>query len=573
MAVGEALTNIAAADVGAIGNVKLSGNWMCACGESGEDAALFDTVRAVGMELCPQLGVSIPVGKDSLSMRTLWQDSRGEQQKVTAPLSLIVSAFAPVRDVRKTLTPDLKRVAASRLILIDLGQGRNRLGGSALGQVYNQVGNESPDLDDPALFARFFTAIQELVAEQRLLAYHDRSDGGLLVTLAEMANLDGLGNDLLGVLFAEELGAVLQVAADQLESARETLRKHGLEGVSHDIGAPADGGRLELHRDGQMVFDEKVATLNRAWSEMTYHMQRLRDNPDCAAQEYDNLLDESDSGMNVKLTYNPSEAFNISKTRPPMAILREQGVNGHVEMAAAFDRAGFDCVDVHMTDLLARRTRLNDFVGLVACGGFSYGDVLGAGSGWAKSILYNEELKEAFARFFARRRNFALGVCNGCQTMAQLKEIIPGAEHWPEFTRNVCEQFEARYVTVEVLPSPSVLFAGMAHSRIPIPVAHGEGFADFSSTGSREAAMARNLIAVRYVDNRGKPTERYPFNPNGSPLGITGLTTDDGRATIMMPHPERGFRAAQMSYRPAGQFEGEDGPWMRMFRNAREFVE
>jgi phosphoribosylformylglycinamidine synthase len=581
MAIGEALTNIAAADVGAIGNVKLSGNWMCACGEDGEDAALYDTVRAVGMELCPRLGVSIPVGKDSLSMRTVWQSGDGAKQRQVAPLSLIASAFAPVRDVRKTLTPELRR-SPSVLFLIDLGKRRNRLGGSALAQVYNQVGCDCPDLDDPELFVRFFDAVQESMGKGLLLAYHDRSDGGLFVTLAEMTfasrmgarvDLAELGNDPLAALFSEELGAVLQVDEDQVPAVREVLERHGVAGHAHRIGSVENSGKLEITLSGQPLYSETIGALNREWSELTCRMQKLRDNPECAQQEYDNLLDETDPGMNFHVTYNPAWVPNVNEgVRPRMAILREQGVNGQVEMAAAFDRAGFECADIHMTDLLGQRSSLDDFIGLVACGGFSYGDVLGAGAGWAKSALYNEELKEMFARFFARAGTFALGVCNGCQMMSQLKDIIPGAGDWPSFTRNCSEQFEARYATVEVLESPSIFFSGMTGARIPVAVAHGEGFANFSAGASKDTMGKNHLAAVRFVDNRGLATERYPYNPNGSPEGLTGLTTRDGRVTIMMPHPERGFRSVQMSYRPAGLFREEEGPWMRMFRNARAFV-
>jgi len=581
MAIGEALTNIAAAWVGRLGNVKLSGNWMCACGEEGEDAALYDTVRAVGLELCPQLGVSIPVGKDSLSMRTIWQTPDGRKARMTAPLSLIVSAFAPVVDVRKTVTPDLKP-GRSQLILVDLGRGQNRLGGSTLAQVYSQIGATPPDLDEPKLFRLFFEAIQTLVAEELLLAYHDRSDGGLFVTVAEMAfggrcgvrlELDSAPGDLLGILFSEELGAVLQVADEHESRVRSILQQHGLSEFTHTIGHPSDDKRLVIARHGRTVYSERIAVLNRYWSELSYRMQSLRDNPRCAQQEFDNLCDEEDPGIKFHLTFTPSSPpSQPDAPRPRLAILREQGVNGHVEMAAAFHRAGFDCVDVHMTDLLTGRCTLNVFAGLVACGGFSYGDVLGAGAGWAKSILYNPDLKAMFTQFFARPETFALGVCNGCQMLAQLKEIIPGAQHWPLFGRNRSEQFEARYVTVEILLSPSILLRGMEGSRLAIPVAHGEGYADFSRAGSREAAEQMNLVALRYVDNRGRPTERYPFNPNGSPGGITGLTTRDGRVTIMMPHPERAFRAVQLSYRPPGLFEGEAGPWMKMFENARLFV-
>ena len=579
MAVAEALTNLAAARIGAIGSVKLSANWMCACGEAGEDAKLFDTVRAVGMEFCPALGVSIPVGKDSLSMRTVWQDSQGASHKQVAPLSLIVSAFAPVKDVRFTLTPDLKP-GPSDLLLIDLGRGRNRLGASALAQVYNQVGDVPADADDPALLRAFFEAVQALAAQNLLLAYHDRSDGGAVATLAEMAFSGGRGlsvalpgSDPLSALFSEELGAVLQVADGRLPEVMNVLARHGLSGADlcHKIGRVSDDRAFRIKVGGKLAIDTTITRLRRTWSALTCRMQALRDNPDCAWQEYDNSLDEGDPGMSFALTFDPDAeplADVEVRQKPRMAILREQGINGHVEMAAAFALAGFDAVDVHMTDLLGGRVDLADFSGLVACGGFSYGDVLGAGSGWARSILYNGRLSEMFKRFFERPDTVTLGVCNGCQMVSQLKGIIPGAAHWPQFRRNVSEQFEARYATLEVLDSPSVLLKGMAGSRLPIAVAHGEGLAVFEKPEDE----ARAIAALRFVDGRGQATERYPWNPNGSKGGLTGFTTADGRATILMPHPERGFRSVQLSYKPADLFTGESGPWMRLFRNAYAFV-
>lgn len=579
MAVAEALTNLAAADIGAIGRVKLSANWMCACGEAGEDAKLFDTVRAVGIDFCPKVGVSIPVGKDSLSMRTVWQDRQGASHRQVAPLSLIVSAFAPVNDVRKTLTPDLKP-GSSVLLLIDLGKGKDRLGASALAQVYNQVGEHPADADDPALLKAFFEAMQVLVARKLLLAYHDRSDGGVGVTLTEMALAGGRGvsvelpgADAFGALFSEELGAVLQVAQSRLDEVMQVLADYGLAKapLCVAIGQPTQDRTLKVKVAGQEVINLSLRQLRRAWSELTCKMQSLRDNPECAQQEYDNALDESDPGMTFQLTFDPESDVDRMRpitVRPRMAILREQGVNGHVEMGAAFALAGFESVDVHMTDLLAGRVDLADFSGLVACGGFSYGDVLGAGSGWARSILYNARLAEMFKTFFARPDSFTLGVCNGCQMVSQLKGIIPGARHWPAFRRNLSEQFEARYATLEVMESPSILLKGMAGSRLPIAVAHGEGRTVFDSADDEAKAIA----ALRFVDGRGAPTERYPWNPNGSACGLTGFTSDDGRATILMPHPERGFRSAQLSYRPDGCFTGEAGPWMRMFRNAYAFA-
>jgi len=577
LAVGEALTNIASAAVGAIGNVKLSANWMCACGEPGEDARLFDTVRAVGLELCPSLGVSIPVGKDSLSMRTKWTEN-GQDKMVVAPLSLIATAFAPVTDVRLGVTPDLKP-GASVLLRVDLGGGRNRLGGSALAQVYGQVGAVPPDLDDPMFFRNFFAAMQELLAKRLLLAYHDRSDGGVAVTLAEMAMTGGRGvmvglpaggASAAAVLFSEELGAVVQVADEALEEVGQVLARHGLGDAATVIGRPTDDRAFQVAVDGAPALDTTLSAMRLGWSEVTCQMQTLRDNPVCAQQEFDAALDDEDPGMTFRLTYDPAEVpVAISAARPPrIAVLREQGVNGHVEMAAAFTLAGFEAVDVHMTDLLEGRVDLATFGGLVACGGFSYGDVLGAGSGWARSILFNARLAEMFARFFARPDTFTLGVCNGCQMVSQLKEIIPGAQAWPRFVRNTSEQFEGRFCTLEVLDSPSILLKGMTGSRIPIAVAHGEGRVVFASEADSRTARA----ALRFVDGRGRATEQYPLNPNGSAGGLTGFTSDDGRATILMPHPERSFRSSQLSYVPAGFFAGPDGPWMRLFRNAYAFA-
>ncbi len=577
MAIGESLTNIACSYIGNIGKVKLSANWMCACGEAGEDARLFDTVRTVGMEFCPALGISVPVGKDSLSMRTVWHDSDNVPHKQRAPLSLIVSAFAPVLDVRRSVTPDLKP-GESFLILIDLGCGANRLGASALAQVYNQVGCDTADMRDAATLKSFFNAMQELVEKELVLAYHDRSDGGVVVTLAEMAVSGGRGlqaslsgRDVLAALFSEELGAVIQVAADGLEDVIKVLNSHGLkEDVVHQIGEVSDDRDFEISVNGDSVIQSDITWLRRQWSALTCRMQALRDNPVCAWQEYDNGIDASDPGMSFKLTYDPDEIPTVqSLNQPPrMAVLREQGAHGHAEMAAAFALAGFDAVDVHMSDLISGCVDLADFSGLVACGSSSYGDVLGAGSGWAHSILYNVALTEMFKGFFERPETFTLGVCNGCQMLSHLKDIIPGAGQWPQFKRNISDQFEGRYTTVEVLDSPSILFKGMQGSRVPVALGHGEGCVDFS-----DVASAANAIAtLRYVDGRGAATERYPWNPNGSKGGLTGFTTTDGRVTIMMPHPERGFRAVQLSYKPEDVFIDEAGPWMRMFHNARAFV-
>jgi len=579
MAVTEAITNMAGVPVGQLENLKLSANWMCACGESGEDAALFDTVQAVGIDFCPALGISIPVGKDSLSMRTVWQDACGSERKMIGPLSLIVSAFAPVMDARKIVTPDLKE-GHSTLVLLDLGCGSNRLGGSALAQVFNQVGDCPPDMDDPDLLKRFFGAMQEMVEDELLLACHDRSDGGLIVTLCEMAfagrrgmhvDVGALGEDALTVLFSEEPGMVMQVSETHMPHVEGVIEQFGLADVFHKLGPVRKDKRIRVSFGDDEVLDRSIGALHGIWSELTKRMQALRDNPACAESEFDLLRDGDDPGMQFALTYDPEDRHVISK-RPPLAVLREQGINGHVEMAAAFSRAGFDCHDIHMSDLLGGRVNLADYQGLVACGGFSYGDVLGAGSGWAGSILYNERLREMFAAFFARQETFTLGVCNGCQMVAQLKDIIPGASAWPQFTANQSAQFEARYVTVSVPKSPSVLLQGMEGSRLGIAVAHGEGFADFSHTGCSGELSARSLVSLQYVDPKGTPTTRYPWNPNGSIDGLTGVTTFDGRVTIMMPHPERGFRSIQLSYRPADYCPGETGPWQRLFDNAYRFA-
>jgi phosphoribosylformylglycinamidine synthase len=579
MAVGEAITNIAAAAIEKIGDVKLSANWMAAAGHPGEDAALFDTVRAVAMELCPQLGISIPVGKDSLSMKTTWQEGAARRE-VVAPLSLIVSAFAPVTDARKTLTPQLRTdCGATELWLVDLGRGRARLGGSALAQVYDATGNTTPDIVDAGDLKAFFDAIQRLNAQGLLLAYHDRSDGGLLVTLCEMlfaarcgAQLDLRGDDAAALLFNEELGAVLQTRQADREQVIAALDAAGLAAHSAVIGTVNADARLLVRVNGDTVLDEARGDLHRAWSETTYHLQRLRDNPDCAQQEYDRLLDADDPGITPKLTFDPNEdiaaPYRNRGAKPRIAILREQGVNGQIEMAAAFDRAGFAAVDVHMSDIIAGRASLQDFKGFAACGGFSYGDVLGAGEGWAKSILFNARARDEFAAFFQRPDSFALGVCNGCQMMSNLHELIPGAERWPHFVRNRSEQFEARFATLEVQDSASLFFKGMAGSRIPVAVAHGEGYTEFADATA--LAAAQPLVALRFVDNRGAATEQYPLNPNGSPQGISGLTTPDGRYTILMPHPERVFRTVQNSWHP--QDWPDDGPWLRMFRNARQWI-
>ncbi len=594
MAVGEAITNIAAARIRRLSDLKLSANWMSPAGHPGEDAGLFDAVKAVGMQLCPELGIAIPVGKDSMSMKTVWTEEGEagvEEKSVTSPLSLIITAFASVVDVRETLTPQLQE--GGDLILIDLGKGANRLGGSALAQVYKQIGHHAPDADDSGTLKAFFTAIQELNHQGLLQAYHDRSDGGLLATLCEMAfaggtginiQLDALvadrGDDALAALFNEELGAVIQVKHTDTDEVMDRLHDWGLGKHSFVIGAPSNDNRISFSFDGREVLGEDRMHFRAAWSETTLHMQSLRDNPDCAQQEMASRLDAKNPGLNVSLSFDPEDLSFMGQVaapsihagaRPRMAILREQGVNGQIEMAAAFDRAGFDAVDVHMSDIISGRISLADFKGMVACGGFSYGDVLGAGEGWAKSVLFNSRARDEFAAFFQREDSFGLGVCNGCQMMSNLHELIPGTELWPHFERNQSEQFEGRFSLVEVMSSPSLFMSEMAGSRMPVAVAHGEGRAIFTNGANGvQSVLDAGLATLRYVDNHGQATETYPANPNGSPQGITGLTNTDGRFTIMMPHPERVFRTVQHSWSP--EEWGEDGPWLRMFRNARVAV-
>ena len=583
MAVAEAVTNLLPAGVERMRDIKLSANWMCAAGHGREDAVLYDSVRAVAMEFCPQLGLTIPVGKDSMSMRTAWSEGAVEKS-VTAPVSLIVSAFAPIPDVRHSVTPQLQTGAGpSSLVLLDLGESRRRLGGSALAQVYGQVGREVPDLERPELLTGLFSLCRALLQANVLLAYHDRSDGGLLVTLAEMAfaghcgwrvDIAGLGGDPLAALFNEEIGAVLQVADSALTLLRQQAAAHGLDHCLHVLGTVQTGDRLRLSSAGGLLCDASRTAWQRIWSETSYRIQALRDNPDCAAEEFAALRDD-DPGLSVGLSFAGDEdtaAPYINRgVAPGVAILREQGVNGQVEMGAAFQRAGFACYDVHMSDLFAGRFQLADFRGLVACGGFSYGDVLGAGEGWAKTILFNNALRDQFLAFFERPDSFSLGVCNGCQMLSSLRELIPGAAHWPRFTVNRSEQFEARFSLVRVQQSPSVLLRGMAGSHMPIAVAHGEGRAEFADAAEQQALEQGGLVALRFVANDLSPAQTYPANPNGSPGGITGLCSEDGRATIMMPHPERVFRALQCSWKPAEW--GEDGAWMRLFRNARSWVD
>ncbi len=578
MAVAEAITNIAAAPIESLAKVRLSANWMAAAGHPGEDANLFDTVRAVGDELCRELGVAIPVGKDSMSMRTRWSDESGEHN-VVAPVSLIVSAFAPVTDVTKHLTPQLRKTdEPSYLLLFDLGEGRNRLGGSCLAQAYRRTGGRTADLDNPRLLKGLFAAVQEMGSRDMLLAYHDRSDGGLLAAVAEMIfasrlgvtlTLSGSRVELLRHLFAEEPGAVVQVAKSRLPQVQMVLDRHGIRPEA--VGLVTDTAKLVVKSGEEFVLELERATMQREWSEMSYRIQALRDNPATAKEEFDRVLDDKDPGLNVRLRFDPNE--DIARAyrgagKPRVAVLREQGVNSQYEMAAAFMRAGFAAVDVHMSDLLDGRDSLENYQGIVACGGFSFGDVLGAGGGWAKSVLYHARTRDQFAAFFERNDTFALGVCNGCQMLAQLKELVPGAAHWPRFLRNKSEQFEARLSLVEIVESPSLFLDGMAGSRLPIATSHGEGRAVFDSDTARYAASY--TVAMRYVDNYGEVADRYPANPNGSTDGICGLSNEDGRVTIMMPHPERVALTRQNSWHPDEW--GDDGPWMRMFRNARVAV-
>jgi len=585
LAVAESLTNIAGANIGGLENIKLSANWMAAAGHPGEDAGLYEAVKAVGEELCPALGLTIPVGKDSMSMKTTWKNEDDTtEQSVTSPLSLIITAFGRVDDVRKTVTPQLRTdKGETSLILVDLGAGKNRLGASSLAQVYKQLGDVTPDVDSPELLKGFYNAMQALVADSKLLAYHDRSDGGLFTTIAEMAftghtgvtvDLATLTGSDIEALYNEELGAVIQVANSDLDAVKAIFEQHGVAAISHVIGSLNNDDNIVFNRGEQTVLNHTRTELRTIWAETTYQMQARRDNPECAKQEFDAKFDAKDPGLNVKLNFDLNEdiaaPYIATGAKPQMAILREQGVNSHLEMAAAFNRAGFAAVDVHMSDILEGRLTLEQFKGLVACGGFSYGDVLGAGEGWAKSILFNDMARDQFQSFFHREDTFSLGVCNGCQMLSTLKELIPGTEHWPRFVTNKSERFEARFSLVEIQENPSVFFNGMAGSRMPIAVSHGEGHAEFANDAATKAALASGTVAVKFVDNYGNPTTQYPANPNGSPEGITGITSTDGRATVMMPHPERVFRAVANSWHPDEW--AEDSPWMRMFRNARKNV-
>ena len=582
LAVAESLTNIAASDIGDLKRIKLSANWMSASGHPGEDAGLYAAVKAIGQELCPQLDLTIPVGKDSMSMKTAWNEGDGDKS-VTAPMSLVITAFGAVKDVRNTLTPQLKQDNNARLLLIDLGAGKQRLGASCLAQVYNKLGQTVPDVDDPKLLKSFFNAIQKLVSEKRLLAYHDRSDGGLFTSIVEMAfagktgvdiELGSLGEDIVASLFNEELGAVIQVDNSELEGVRAVLEEAGLKQVVHELGSTNSSDHIVFTHHQKPVLANSRVYYRTVWASTTHKMQQLRDNPKCADQEHKAKSDNKDPGLHAHLTYDLNEdvaaPFIASGNLPKVAILREQGVNSHVEMAAAFQRAGFTPIDVHMSDLFAGRQHLSSFAGLVVCGGFSYGDVLGAGEGWAKSILFNEALKTQFKDFFERENTFSLGVCNGCQMLSNLKSLIPGAQDWPHFVSNESARFEARVAMLEVQESPSIFFKDMQGSRMPIAVSHGEGRVEFKDGTQLPSLEQGKQVALQFVDNYGNVTQTYPANPNGSVNGITGLTSKDGRATIMMPHPERVFRAVNNSW--CDDSWGEDGPWMRMFRNARVFV-
>ncbi|MDT0593717.1 phosphoribosylformylglycinamidine synthase [Glaciecola petra] len=585
LAVAESLSNIAAADIGDIKRIKLSANWMSAANHPGEDAGLYEAVKAVGEELCPALGLAIPVGKDSMSMKTVWQD-KAEEKSVTAPLSLVVTAFGAVKDVRRTLTPQLKN-QASHLILIDLGAGKQRMGGSCLAQVNKRLGHTAPDVDSPEQLLAFFNAIQSLNKKSLISAYHDRSDGGLFTTLVEMAFAGNLGLNIdisalainatqqsyAKALYNEELGAVIQVSEENLGSVKETLAEYNLSDICKTIGSVVDADEIKFMAHGKEILSNTRTHYRMLWASTTFAMQSLRDNPACAKQEHENKKDINNPGLHASLSFDINEdvsaPFVARNVQPKVAILREQGINSHVEMAAAFHRAGFDSIDVHMSDLVSQKYDLMNFSGLVACGGFSYGDVLGAGEGWAKSILFNSQLRDMFSAYFNKEGNFSLGVCNGCQMLSNLKSLIPGAEHWPHFVANESARFEARAAMVEVQQSNSVLLQNMQGSRMPIAVSHGEGRAEFTSNESFEQAN-NALVVLRYVDNYGNVTQQYPSNPNGSPAGITGLTSRDGRATIMMPHPERVFRAVTNSW--ADPTWDEDSPWMRMFRNARAYI-
>ncbi|MFT7559031.1 MAG: phosphoribosylformylglycinamidine synthase [Flavobacteriales bacterium] len=583
MAIAEAITNIAASNIAQLRDVKLSANWMCASGHPGEDEKLYRTVEAVGMELCPELGITIPVGKDSMSMRTAWNEGDGDKS-VTSPLSLVITAFAPVKDVRLTLTPQLKLDKGdSSLVFIDLANGKNRMAASIYAQTQNAMGDETPDLESAAVLKSFFDFTQAAMEKRLLLAYHDRSDGGLFTTIAEMCFAGRCGADIqiepLGensaheILLNEELGAVVQVSNSSLQALRVLAEAAGLGDFLHVIGTVHSDENIEIRQGENVIYESSRASLQELWSLTSFNVQSLRDNPICAQQEFDRIR-HNDPGLNVNLRYDPSEdvaaPYVLKGEKPKIAVLREQGVNGQVEMAAAFDRAGFTAVDVHMSDILEGRFSLESVKGFAACGGFSYGDVLGAGEGWAKTILFNPKARQEFETFFHRTDTFGLGVCNGCQMMSNIKSLIPGAEHWPRFVRNLSEQYEARFALVKIEESPSILLKGMAGSHLPVAVAHGEGLAEYRSDAHLSDVQGSGTVALRYLNNDLSTAEHYPANPNGSPDGITSVCSDDGRFTIMMPHPERVFRTVSNSWHP--EEWGEDSGWVRMFRNARVFV-
>ncbi|MDO9453288.1 MAG: phosphoribosylformylglycinamidine synthase, partial [Stagnimonas sp.] len=579
MAVGEAITNLAAAHIARLSDVRLSANWMAACGQGDEDARLFDTVKAVGAELAPALGIAIPVGKDSLSMKSQWQQD-GEAKTQTAPLSLIVTAFAPVADVRKSLTPQLAAEPSTALVLIDLGNGKNRLGGSILAQVYGQVGDVAPDLDQPAQLKAAFDLVQKLNAEGRVLAYHDRSDGGLFAAVVEMAlagrsgvtvqldRLAGTGDEAMAALFNEELGMVLQLRAADVAAVLAEADAAGLSASA--IGEPTAEDYVRFKHGARELFADTLEPLHKTWAETSHKMAALRDHPDCAREEFAAIGAPHDPGLSVKLTFDAAMRAPAIGKRPKVAILREQGVNGHIEMAYAFHAAGFESVDVHMSDVLEGRVRLADFAGFAACGGFSYGDVLGAGQGWARTILFNERARNEFQQFLANPERFALGVCNGCQMMAALQSIVPGAEQWPLFRKNRSQQFEARFGMVELLPSKSLFFAGMEGSRLPIAIAHGEGRPEFKNANDLATLQANGQVAMRFITNTGAVARSYPANPNGAEQGVTSLCNADGRVTILMPHPERTIAGTVGSFWPKPN--GDKTPWFRMFENARQWT-
>ncbi len=589
MAIGEAITNIIATKIEKISDIKLSANWMCAAGHPGEDEKLFRTVETIGMELCPELGLTIPVGKDSMSMRTAWQSENGEDKSVTAPMSVVITAFSPVSDVRKTVTPQLRTdLGESQLLFIDLAKGKQRLGASILAQVFNEMGEDPADVESAQTLKHFFNAMQECLANDWIVAYHDRSDGGLLTTLAEMSFAGRCGVDvdlskvaqsddntaLLSALFNEELGGVVQVLSKNIESVQNCFAKHNVTDALFELGQVTEQQSFKIRFGDAIVYENTRAELEKCWAETSFRMQSLRDNSAAAQQEFDQIS-KDDPGLSVHLTYDINQdvaAPYINKgVKPKIAVLREQGVNSHVEMAASFDRAGFESIDVHMSDLLAGRVSLEAYRGLVVCGGFSYGDVLGAGEGWAKTVLFNEKVRDEFQTFFHRDNTFSLGVCNGCQMMSTIKELIPGAEHWSRFVKNNSEQFESRFSLVKIEQSPSVLLKGMEGSHMPVAVAHGEGRAEFSDANHLQQCNDSGLVSLRYLNNNLSIADTYPANPNGSPDGIGSVTSDDGRVTIMMTHPERVYRAVTNSWKPDDW--NEEGAWLRMFRNARVFVD